>query len=106
VFEQYRRELAAVMMPPLLQGYYLLYTGRGYHIFDRPALARTTLERAIAHANAHRLNQILIEAEQLLLDVRTGRELPMAAATTSLSEDTRAVADAIRELRTLAGVSG
>jgi len=104
VFEQYRRELSSAALPPVLAGYAALATGRGYQIFERDTQALAMFERAVDIGSAHRLNQILIEAEQCLEGVRAGR-VQEAQPTTELSPDVRAVADALREMRSLAGVA-
>ena len=47
VFEQYRRELEDVSLPPTLATYYYYFVANGHRVFDRPLLAKAAIERAI-----------------------------------------------------------
>jgi hypothetical protein len=103
VFEQYRRELAAAALPPVLSAWYFFYVGQGYRMFDHPEQARTSLERAIEIAEAHQLNQVVFHAEQALGDLKDGVPLsvPAQAAPSPIVED---AAEGVRRMRELAGI--
>ena len=108
VFEQYRKELAGGEMPPVLAAYYHYYVGQGYRMFHRPELARPALERAIEIARTHQVNQVVFEAESSLAELKAGGRGPMAPAPApayEASSATMAVADAIHEMREMAGVA-
>jgi tetratricopeptide (TPR) repeat protein len=105
VFEQYRRELAAAELPATLAAYYFLYVGQGYRMFHKAEQARRALDRALDVAARHKLNEVIIKAEQSLRDLADGGVI----ITSEMAEPSEAVAEvatAIREMRTLAGVAG
>ncbi|MGH7717332.1 MAG: hypothetical protein ACREON_00615, partial [Gemmatimonadaceae bacterium] len=56
LFEQYRRELTAVELPPSLSGYFHLYVGKGCLRFERYPSAKAAFERAVAVAQEHSVN--------------------------------------------------
>lgn len=108
-FEQYRRDLADVALPPILRAEYFLHAGGGYARFGRRELARSSYARAIEVATAHAYHQVAFRAEQALRELEAGgraveRRAPAAPAV-PLSADVRAIADAVSEMRQLAGVS-
>jgi tetratricopeptide (TPR) repeat protein len=101
VFEQYRRELAGVALPPYLEAAYHLYVGEGLRGFGRIEAARDALTRAIDVAARHRLNQLLFRAEQAL------REMSIAPAPRPAAlppAEVRDVAEAIGRMRESAAV--
>ncbi|MGH7647299.1 MAG: hypothetical protein ACREND_04230 [Gemmatimonadaceae bacterium] len=110
VFEQYRRELADAVLPATLAAYFEFYTGQGYRTFDRVEQAETWLERAVATASSHQISEVLIKAEQSLAEVREGLALQARTndeeTTVETSPRVMEVADAIHEMRTIAGVAG
>src|SRR5579872_4187683 len=109
VFEQYRRELAQQTLPTVLMADFEYYLGQGYRLFGHNARAESCLARAIATASSIQANEVLIKAEQLLSEIKSGREIgergPVAQATNP-SSHVAEVAEAIHEMRTLAGVAG
>jgi len=109
VFEQYRRELAQEKMPAVLMADFEYYLGQGYRMFGHDARAETWLSRAIATASSIQANEVLIKAEQLLSEIRSGHEIKQPGASarvTQPSQHVAEVAEAIHEMRTLAGVAG
>lgn len=102
LFEQYRRILNSRALPPFLETGYELVLGRGYRTFGDVDRARRHLERAIAQAEEHHVNQLLFEAEEALSQLETHR--PLRAVERVPSLDVAEVADAIRQLRETAGV--
>jgi tetratricopeptide (TPR) repeat protein len=104
VFEQYRRELAGANLPAVLAAYYHYYVGQGFRLFDRFEAAKASLERAIEIAARHQLNEVLIKAEQSLQEIRDGGVIFIASAPQP-SPAVAEVADAVRELRALAGMA-
>src|SRR5579872_269902 len=109
VFEHYRRNLADEKLPPALQADFEYYLGEGYRLFGHHARAEMWLLRAIATASSIQANEVLIRAEQLLSDMRSGRETTVPSTATQVTSPSRQVtqvAEAIHEMRSLAGVSG
>jgi len=109
LFEQYRRELEGVALPPALAPYYFLFMAQGYRAFDKPTLAKAAAHRAVEISASHQLGQTLIEAEQLLDELnademRAQRAERVAARSTTWSPEVQVIANAIHEIRTLAGV--
>lgn len=108
-FEQYRRELAGVPLPPGLQAEYFLHAGQGYVRFGHRELARSSFAHAIDVATAHSYHQVAFRAEQALRELNDGSrpDEPSAPAAPEAapSADVRAIADAVSEMRQLAGVS-
>jgi tetratricopeptide (TPR) repeat protein len=101
-FEQYRRELVGQALPPLLHTGMELSLGLGYRQFGQPAKARVHLERAVAMAGEHGLNQFLFEAEEALFQLDSPTPPPRAE---EVSLDVSEVARALRELRDSVGVA-
>lgn len=104
LFEQHRRELMDTALPASLAAHYHLYVGQGYRLFHRFTHARSSLERAIEIASSHRLNQVLFRAEETLQEIRDGGVIIIARAPTAPSPEVGEVANAVREMRELAGV--
>jgi tetratricopeptide (TPR) repeat protein len=106
VFEEHRRDLSTVILPANLSAYYFYYVGQGYRLFDRERAAEAALSRAVEIASANQLNQILIQAEAALDEVRTGRhsQAKKSSVLQEPSQEAMTVAAAIREMRELAGV--
>lgn len=84
VFEQYRRELADVSLPPALRVSYLLYVGRGCIEFDRSDAAGPLLSEALELASRFRLNQLAYEAEEAIAALAAG--MRVAAKATAYVE--------------------
>lgn len=107
MFEQYRRELASEALPASLACHYHLYVGQGYSMFGKTDQARASLQRAMDLAERHRVNEVLFRAEQSLEALRDGGVVIIAAAPEfSPTPEVERVADAVREMRELAGVAG
>ena len=108
LFEQYRRELEDVALPPTLATYYYYFVANGHRAFDRPLLAKAAIERAIELATENKLGQWLIKAEQILEDLQKdevrqrGVELRTNAA--NWSPEVLGIAKKMSELRMMAGV--
>ncbi len=109
VFEQYRRELEEIALPPTLATYYYYFVANGHRVFDRPLLARAAIERAIELATENKLGQWLMKSEELLEQLQkaavekpksTPREIAPAWSPEVLD-----VASRLSELRTMAGVA-
>jgi tetratricopeptide (TPR) repeat protein len=66
MFEQYRRTITVSELPSNLLVHYWLNSAKGLESFGRADEARLVLERAIALAQEHALNQLLFEAERTL----------------------------------------
>jgi tetratricopeptide (TPR) repeat protein len=110
VFEQYRRELEDVSLPPTLATYYYYFVANGHRVFDRPLLAKVAIEHAIELATENKLGQWLLKSEQLLEELRNTevvkRRNLVREMATSWSPEVLDVANRLSELRTMAGVSG
>lgn len=107
MFEQYRRELCDASLPIALACQYHFYVGQGYSLFGRNVQAKASLERAIEIAEQHHINEILFRAEQSLEALRDGGVVIIASAPEfSPTPEVERVAEAVREMRELAGVAG
>ncbi|HET9004329.1 MAG TPA: hypothetical protein VFN39_10065 [Gemmatimonadaceae bacterium] len=107
-FETYRRELAGVELPVVLQVHYHMHLGNGYATFGRLDRARRSLMRAAEIAAEHRLNQLLFTAEDSLRRLEAGERhlTEHTTATTDFVPDAVAdVATALHAMRTTAGVT-
>ncbi|MDB4911510.1 MAG: hypothetical protein JWO39_2333, partial [Gemmatimonadetes bacterium] len=63
LFEQYRRDLEDVTLPPALAAYYYIYVAQGHRSFDQLPLATAAITRAIEIARSNQLGQAQFEAE-------------------------------------------
>jgi tetratricopeptide (TPR) repeat protein len=104
-FEMYRRELAGIQLPSDLQVHFHLHVGKGYAAFGRPDRARVAFTTAADLAAAYRLNQLLFSAEDSLRRLEAGERLLNERAAAVEYESVADVADAIHEMRNLAGVT-
>ncbi|MEX2152397.1 MAG: hypothetical protein WD825_03610 [Gemmatimonadaceae bacterium] len=102
LFELYRRQLIAQQMPPYLATAFELNLGIGYQRFHDSAKAQTHLERALAIAGEHELNQFLFEAEEALQKLST--PAPPRRVSAEISLDVKEVVYAIRDLRASVGL--
>jgi tetratricopeptide (TPR) repeat protein len=102
LFETYRRQVTNDQLPPSLRVALELTLGVGYGRFGEPEKARPHLERAVALAGEHALNQYLFEAEKALQELEN--ITPPRSIASSLSLDVEEVAHAIKGLREKAGV--
>jgi tetratricopeptide (TPR) repeat protein len=100
-FETYRRQLVGQKLPPYLGTVFELNLGTGYQRFGDFTKAQRHLERAMAMAGEHGLNQFLFEAEEALLQLET--PTPPRRVQVELSLGVEEVANAIRELRESVG---
>jgi tetratricopeptide (TPR) repeat protein len=105
-FEQYRRELADVDLPVSLACQYHYYAGEAYRLFGRAKEAESELTKALELAEQHRYNAILLRAEQSLEALRDGGVVIIAEAPENPAPEVVRVAEAVREMRELAGVAG
>jgi tetratricopeptide (TPR) repeat protein len=111
LFEQYRRELEAIDLPPTLETYYHIFMAEGYRTFDQPSLATVAISRAIELSTTHQLGQALFKAEGILKElqqqaVREEREERLATRSSMYSPEIQGIANAIHEIRAMAGVEG
>lgn len=107
VFEQYRRELADASLPVTLACQYHYFVAQGFSLFGKTEQAKASLERAIELAEKHRINQVLFKAEQSLESLRDGGVVIIASTPEfSPTPEVERVAQAVREMRELAGVAG
>jgi hypothetical protein len=104
VFEQYRRELADVDLPPTLRIEYHLQVGRGCRIFGKIDAARTELAKVLQLAEQHRLNEYIFTAERELNELDRGQRLSGRAAAAAPA-GVQDVANALREMRETAVVA-
>jgi tetratricopeptide (TPR) repeat protein len=103
-FDRHRRDLESAAFTPLLRVTYLLHVGRGYHSLGNPEAGIPYLKQAVALAESHKLNQLIFEAEDALADARRKEVRRPAETQVTTHVAVQAVADAIHDLRHLAGV--
>ena len=102
LFEQYRRELSAIELPPFIATAYEISVGRAHHRFGRFAQAQERLKGAAHLASTHGLNAMLFKAEEALAELE--KAAPPVRESRPVPLDLEEVATAIRELRAEAGV--
>ena len=71
VFERYRRSLATMPLPPVMEAQFHLQTAESYEVLLQPAAAVAAAERARTVAERFGFNQVLFAAEQVAARVRT-----------------------------------
>jgi hypothetical protein len=102
-FERYRQQLASAKLPPLLQAQFELHAGRGYQTLGEYEAARPWLERAVATATTHSLNQIVFEAE-LALEQKAPAAAPTRESTVvALPDFLNDIAVELHEMRQMSG---
>jgi tetratricopeptide (TPR) repeat protein len=104
-FEKYRQELEAKPLPPALRAEFEHETGRGYLRLGHFEEAVHWLTEAVSTANKHGLYQTVFEAESELVEARQARTRQIQAAPyRDIAPDITEVAEAMREMREMAGV--
>ena len=101
LFDRYRREFMGAELTPFLQVWYLITVGNGYRQLGRPEAGVLYLEQAVVLADTNGFNQLLFEAEAALAVA----EKPVRRAPTTwmpVPTEVEGIAEAIREMRTLA----
>lgn len=98
-FEQYRRELAAVPLPPRLAGFYRYYAGVGAHAFGALGDARAELTRALEIGRAAGIEHLIGDAGAALHALDTNRSPSGAAARHAPSPATAEIAGALERMR-------
>jgi tetratricopeptide (TPR) repeat protein len=96
LFEGYRRQLMNEQLPPYLTTAYELNVGLGYRRLGEFDKARPYLQRAIALASEHGLNQYLFEAEEALQELQ--KQSPPHRVQREVPLDLEEVATAIKEM--------
>jgi hypothetical protein len=84
-----------------MQTYFELGQGEGYHRFGAIEKARVHLHRALALAGEHGFNELAFDAQAGI--EKLGSPTPAPEVTRPMSLDVEEVAEAIREMRELAG---
>lgn len=100
-FEQMRRMLVTQPLPPVMLTYFELGQGEGYQRFGAAEKARMHLMRALSLATEHEFNELVFDAENALRNLTQPAPRPEVARPMSL--DVQEVAEAISEMRELAG---
>ncbi len=111
LFEQYRRNLESASLPPALAVYYYIYVAQGYRTFDQLTLATAAITRALDIATRNQLGQALYQAEALFEGLRQDqmkedREERQLRKATAWTPEIQGIAQALHELRIMAGVDG
>lgn len=114
-FEEYRRQLDGLSLPPVLQAEYYFSLGEAHRLFDHVEQSRQALTRAVDVAAAHGLNEHLFRAERALAELETSarraereerrrmaQAVPANAAPAALSD----VVTALGEMRAAVGAGG
>ena len=105
VFHRYRREFLAADLPPYLQVRYLIVVGNGYRDLGQSETGIPFLQHAITLASTNQFNQLLFEAEESLAAAHEPAALTVSEAWASVPIEVAGIAEAIREMRHVAGVS-
>ena len=105
VFEHYRRELAREDLTPYLQAVYFEACAEGLRAFGRAAESRQAAARMLEVAERHGLNEFVLKAESLL-HAAAAAPAKRANDTPTPAPRTRAIARAIAEMRSAAGLPG
>jgi hypothetical protein len=103
-FDKYRRDLAAADFTPQLRVTYLLHVGRGFNALGNSDAGVPYLERAIRMASEHKLNQLLFEAEEALVDAKR-RDARPRIASVPVDASINVVIDAIHDMKETAGLA-
>ncbi|MDE3153179.1 MAG: hypothetical protein KGL93_13105, partial [Gemmatimonadota bacterium] len=101
-FEQYRRSLATVVMPPDLETDYFIHLGRSYRQLGHEDLAQIAFSKAIELAEHHQLNRHLFEAEAAMRTRVPAPPPPDQGQVAAVA----AVASAVRAMREELAVAG
>lgn len=103
-FERYRRALAEAPLPVEVRAKYHYVVGEGHRTFGQPALARAAYQAALAVAEQHQVNEIVVKAEAALRRLAAQRPATAPAAPAAGEVTIHDVIHAMHELRMSAGV--
>ena len=98
-FEQYRTSLEQATLPPRLEAYYRFDAARCYRKFGNWGAAEIELRKAHEIAESHKINQLVIEIDEVLLEQPVS--VTLAETPKSWSADIDSIASAIGEWRQL-----
>jgi tetratricopeptide (TPR) repeat protein len=100
-FERYQQQLAGAALPPHLRAEFELHAGRGYRLFNEPALAREWLERALGSAAAYSLNRLVFTVEEAIVASTQpqSKRTPMPPAAVNVLGAVGHIAEQLRMLR-------
>jgi tetratricopeptide (TPR) repeat protein len=99
MFEAYRRELAPILLPPVLAVHFEMICGQSYRRLGRLDVAESHLVRALALAEQHQANDVLFTIESELAELRRAERSRVVVRDPQPSEDVRAIAAAVRAMR-------
>jgi tetratricopeptide (TPR) repeat protein len=107
VFEQYRRALVDVELPPYIAAVFYESQGYGFSVFKRHDEAAVAFHRMLSVAERHGLNEFIVKAERALADVASViPPLAVSAPTESnvRRSDLTTVTQSLSRMRELAGL--
>jgi len=104
-FDKYRRDLIAADFTPQLRITYLLHVGRGYSALGHADTGIPYLERAIQMASEYKLNQLMFEAEEALVDAKRRDARPRIASVDVIDASIHVVIEAIHGMKETAGLA-
>jgi hypothetical protein len=102
LFDRYRREFMGDDLTPFLQVRYLITVGSGYCQLGRPEAGVLYLEQAVVLAATNGFNQLLFEAEEALAAAEKPIQRVSPTPRTPVPTEVEGIAEAIRDMRTLA----
>jgi tetratricopeptide (TPR) repeat protein len=102
LFDRYRREFMGAELTPFLQVRYLITVGNGYRELGRPNAGILYLEQAVVLAATNEFNQLLFEAEAALAAAEKPVKRVPTTPWTPVPTEVEGIAEAIRDMRTLA----
>ncbi len=104
-FERYRQQLASANLPPILLTQFELHVGTGYRMLGDTDAAMVWLERAQETAARYSFNRFVFAAEQAMSANSTHFSRTEAASAFDIPRDVERIAEELKDLRRLTGVS-
>ena len=101
LFERYRRSLATMSFPPVMEAQFHLQTAESYEALDQPDAALAAARRAQTVAERFGLNKVLFAAEELTARVRSGTRTTRRTPDAPVPAGLEPIASTIREMRRL-----
>jgi hypothetical protein len=89
-------------LTPFLQVRYLITVGNGYRELGRPDAGILYLEQAVVLATTNEFNQLLFEAEAALAAAEKPVQRASPTPWTPVPTEVEGIAEAIRDMRSLA----
>lgn len=99
LFEQHRRSIDVLILPPDLEALYWVQGGNGYEVLGRSDEARTFLEKGLSFAEEHELFQFVFQAEAALKRLGSAERAAARKRPSEMDKEVERIAQDLNQQR-------